>query len=69
MCDADGGAEGVHALQRLRQEGSQAHLQDGRYGTNLHLLVHCNARASTLLPPKSLYLPVKLNSTPDSCQT
>ena len=39
MCDADGGAEGVHALQRLRQEGSQAHLQDGRYNTNLHLLI------------------------------
>ena len=39
MFDADGRAEGVHALQRLRQEGSQAHLQDGRYNTNLHLLI------------------------------
>lgn len=38
MIDADGGAEGVHALQRLRQEGPQAHLQDGRY-THLSIAI------------------------------
>ena len=32
--DADGGAEGVYALLRMRQESSEAHLQDGRYHAN-----------------------------------
>ena len=28
---ADSGAQGVHALLRMRQESPEAHLQDGRY--------------------------------------
>jgi hypothetical protein len=31
LLDADRGAEGVHALLRMRQESPEAHLQDGRY--------------------------------------
>ena len=52
---ADGGAEGVHALQRLRQEGSQAHLQDGRYlliYLSQHFtgsVFHCNASVFALI--------------------
>ena len=48
MIDADGGAEGVHALQRLRQEGPQAHLQDGRY-THLSIAIISLDRSSTAM--------------------
>jgi hypothetical protein len=39
LCVADCGAQGVHALLRMCQEGPEAHLQDGRYD-NLYPFIH-----------------------------
>lgn len=33
LVGADRGAQGVHALLRMRQESSEAYIQDGRYET------------------------------------
>jgi hypothetical protein len=55
----DGGAQGVDALQCLRQESSEAHLQNGRYEKTcivLSILLHSNVVSRVFCYDEPLFL-------------